>query len=964
MKTAAISDSPTIGIVSTHQSWAQLLAEGINRPGLIVNQISPSQLTQNDCYKIIWLVDPGQTQTQELITTMSLVNKPLLVVFPFVSPALTDPDKTNPAWSNYHLHERQVLADLMKALPSAVFVFIPNLILPAPLQPLFTDLVWLISPLEKGLLFDPDISTTLTGWKEAADSVADLVIRPHLPDRILLSPPQISSDLILKEIQSASIKQNGDHPDILTRPIKLDFAYPPTDRVQPLHTSPRQTLYGFLNQIELPCAVTKPEIPQPTVLAPQSTESPLNSLLTPLPTPLPHSPLNPLPPTRDSVLIPSPISAPTPSPHDFSLSQSLSSIFTHTNAVQQQDYLTKITKTEIKEGKRSGRRKRLFVFGSASVGVALLAIMLFGAFSLNLNLVKNHLVNRFDQSDPSPNWQTRAYPWLTSTLQVQTNIYNALFSNPRLEEAQAVVNSTQLLAQAEQQTQLLQTTGQNLVAAMLGVDDTSEIEPTAQNVALHSRSAYELWSQLQASTAQIDLSDKAEPTDGGQTINQTTTQTDQRLKNLIKLQKLSPVFTKLAQTPKTTVAVLFQNSQELRPTGGFIQAVAILNFERGRLVAYSTHSSYSLDTKISGQVAAPDDIRAILGESNFYFRDSNWDGNFPTSMQKSGWFLDKALNKQIDGIIALNTISLPTLLSAIGPVELPSYNEVITPANVAERLEFHSEIQLTPGSQDYTTTLLDAMLTNIKNLKPDKYPALARAMSDMLDEQGVLIAFDDKDSQQNLTELGWTGALLTPPCPAQFTSPDCFVDTIAQVEANVGINKANYYLEKNQTHYVTLTPSSASHDLTTRYTNTAKSNAWPRGPYKAYVRLYLPEGTTGVEIEFNQTKLAGQSIKTYTEYSKQVWAFSLEVPVNSSRDLRVRYHVPLTSKSANQSDKLSYVLFEQKQPGTGPMPVKTTIQLSDDLSPTLIAPQAEVLNKTIIFHATSQSHLLYGVLAN
>ncbi len=154
----------------------------------------------------------------------------------------------------------------------------------------------------------------------------------------------------------------------------------------------------------------------------------------------------------------------------------------------------------------------------------------------------------------------------------------------------------------------------------------------------------------------------------------------------------------IAQDSKKTYLLLFQNSAELRPTGGFIGSYGLLTFEKGKLLDFNVEDIYSADGQLKGYVEPPAPIKEFLGQNTWYFRDSNWDPDFPISAQRAEWFLKKTTNRSVDGVIAVNLPAVKELLKATGTINLTDYNEEVTADNLFERAEYHSEIDFFPGS--------------------------------------------------------------------------------------------------------------------------------------------------------------------------------------------------------------------------------------------------------------------------
>ncbi|MCD6225716.1 DUF4012 domain-containing protein, partial [bacterium] len=92
--------------------------------------------------------------------------------------------------------------------------------------------------------------------------------------------------------------------------------------------------------------------------------------------------------------------------------------------------------------------------------------------------------------------------------------------------------------------------------------------------------------------------------------------------------------------------VLLQNNMELRPTGGFIGSLAVLQFTDGQLIDFKVNDVYQADGQLKGHVEPPAPIKNILGEGGWYLRDSNWSPDFPVSAQRAAWFYRKETGQE------------------------------------------------------------------------------------------------------------------------------------------------------------------------------------------------------------------------------------------------------------------------------------------------------------------------------
>ena len=112
--------------------------------------------------------------------------------------------------------------------------------------------------------------------------------------------------------------------------------------------------------------------------------------------------------------------------------------------------------------------------------------------------------------------------------------------------------------------------------------------------------------------------------------------------------------------------VLFQNSMELRPTGGFVGSVGKLTMVDGLVADFTIFDVYELDGQLRGHVDPPDPIRTLLSQEHWYLRDSNWDPDFFESGQRAAWFYEKETGQSVDGVISVHRVRLFYPITTIG----------------------------------------------------------------------------------------------------------------------------------------------------------------------------------------------------------------------------------------------------------------------------------------------------------
>lgn len=652
-------------------------------------------------------------------------------------------------------------------------------------------------------------------------------------------------------------------------------------------------------------------------------------------------------------------------PTEKALEEEISRIF-GTERVQKKVEQTKYKVKVKKHSQQKNRYRSVVSFLMAVVlGISLGVLAMWGGFLMTKKLVVENLTtlaeksqNEVPLSDTELQQLSDRGTRLSQVLSFEVEAYRVVFGAESLPEETLVASLSASAPDVYALSSRFREAVTVLTQQFLGQKQGDPQEGLNQ-VMSDSEDAYKKLSVLQNQVK--TYADEVDDQHQAQLLTQFGSKIQEQRKLMatqIQLQQILP--TLLGFNGKKTYAVLLQNNQELRPTGGFLQAIAIVTVDNGLLVDSQVLTVSDLDKAMSGQVAPPPEIQAYLGEKNWMLRDANWDPDFPQTAQQVQWFLQRILGKKVDGVIGVNLYVLQNILKQTGPVSLSEYNETLTEKNFFDRVEFHSEIKLVEsGKRDYLSTVLEKILKSTSATPAEKIQPLLGSLYSSLKNGQAMIFIDQPDKNALLNSLGWGGEITTPQCPSPFSDEPCITDTFYQVEANVGINKANFTLDRHIKHTVNITPTAILHQREMTFTNTSTSNAWPLGPYKAYIRFYVPELSSLQEVRVNGTILAPTAVVVKTDHAKKYFGVSIEVPVGQSRTLTLSYTEPQTSPKP-----FSYVFFEQKQPGTGDDPYTLSVQYPPDFHPAVIAPQAEVKENSVTFTNVRDKNLFMGLKFN
>lgn len=378
----------------------------------------------------------------------------------------------------------------------------------------------------------------------------------------------------------------------------------------------------------------------------------------------------------------------------------------------------------------------------------------------------------------------------------------------------------------------------------------------------------------------------------------------------------------LGKSKRVTYLVLLQNNMELRPTGGFIGSFAIITFEGGRLTDFSVSDVYSADGQLKGHVEPPAPIRVYLGEANWYLRDSNWDPDFPTSAKRAEWFIDKEIGKKVDGVIAIDLSPVKDTLSVIGPIYLTDYDMDITADNLYEKTQAEVHKNFFPGSlkkASFLTALARKIALQLSDLDDRQKLAILKLIYKNIKSRHIQFYFHNNRVQSSISDLGWSGSLIRNNCGG-----DCYADFVALVEANVGVNKANYFVTRDQKLEINISDNWIRRNLTINFKNTANPALGLPANYKSYVRVLVPADSV-IEGNFEVSDVRGL---------KEI-GFLVEVIAGQEKSVSLSWSSPsempkygiLVRKQAgvDESGKLSVVINGELQYNS-PLVTDTWIQ--------------------------------------
>ena len=397
-------------------------------------------------------------------------------------------------------------------------------------------------------------------------------------------------------------------------------------------------------------------------------------------------------------------------------------------------------------------------------------------------------------------------------------------------------------------------------------------------------------------------------------------------KNLLKI---------LGNEKKQRYLVVLQNSDKIRPTGGSIEALILIDIEQGIVKKVAEQNFTFLQNNPIGLVKPPYPLQFI--KPTWQTQDVNWFFDFPTSAKKILQVYKKFnTSKKIDGVISLNT-NLISKFSAV--VELDQTKNFIT---------------------DLFPELLNKILSSQNN--SEQSLKILEILNEALSKKDIMLYFNEQDLQENILKNDWAGEIKSAINKDYLAVVNAYIDGESNKNIKQSINLQTQILDDG-----TIID-------TVKISRIFLENSG-FGKNLDYVKIYVPKGSIILEVDgFAKTplfmsetspkeisvdkdllKIQKQILvdeitntRIAQEFDKTVFSNLIEVEPGKSSTITFKYKLPFKledlktdKKQSGFFDKfmkkfnlidetLSYQLLIQKQSGSKDDVWKYSINLPID----------------------------------
>ena len=435
----------------------------------------------------------------------------------------------------------------------------------------------------------------------------------------------------------------------------------------------------------------------------------------------------------------------------------------------------------------------------------------------------------------------------------------------------------------------------------------------------------------------------------------------------------------LGSTRDKRYLFIFQNNTEMRATGGFIGSFALIDFKNGKIKNLEVPTGGGYDTKggLKKLIAAPKPLQII--SPLWYFWDSNWWPDWPTSAEELMWFYEKSDGPTVDGVISFTPTVFEKILDVLGPIEMPYYNVTLTKENFWETVQkiVEKKPENDPKENNNPKKIIGDLMEKIINEIPEKLNheiliKLLQIMEESLDEKHILAYFIKSEIQEKIKSMGWAG-----------TIKETRRDYLAVINTNIAGGKTDKIIRETIDHKSTvLEDGSIINTVEIKREHPGERKDLFTGVRNVnWMRIYVPKGSELIQAKgfrrpdenyfkdpdedwLKKEKLFNENnaylhetskTKIYEESGKTVFANWSMMDTGETAMIYLKYKLPFKIEFTKHDEKLSdklkeyleiepkelvaYTLLAQKQSGSLGSAINSNLKLAGNFQPVWMYPE-------------------------
>ena len=431
--------------------------------------------------------------------------------------------------------------------------------------------------------------------------------------------------------------------------------------------------------------------------------------------------------------------------------------------------------------------------------------------------------------------------------------------------------------------------------------------------------------------------------------------------------------------------LIFQNSRELRPTGGFIGSIALVDIYKGKISNLEVPGGgvYDVAGQLKEKLIAPKPLWLVNPHWNI--QDANWFFDFPSSARKLNWFFERTGGASVDGIIALTPAVIEDLFDIVGPIDMQEdYGVTVDGNNFVRQAQYWAEVSYDLEEnmpKKFIGDLMPRLLEKVFATDSDSLLQTVGTLHTALVRKDLLLYSFDEAVQEQLSGMKFDGAVLTTDR-----------DYLAVVNTNIGGGKTDHVINELIQHDAKIQSDGSIVNTVsiTRSHSGSTADLWEKVANVSYLRLYVPQGSTLLSTEgfdddpsvrfllpdldaisdtdleaIEKTSLFDEhtGMRITAEAGKTVFGNWVSIDPGEIQTVTIQYMLPFRLNVGglfNRTDKYSLLL--QMQPGAKNVFFQSSVQIPDQYSVAWLPDNVIQEGNQAQYTADVITDLYYGIL--
>lgn len=369
--------------------------------------------------------------------------------------------------------------------------------------------------------------------------------------------------------------------------------------------------------------------------------------------------------------------------------------------------------------------------------------------------------------------------------------------------------------------------------------------------------------------------------------------------------KIFSFFSILYSLESENILVGFQNSAELRPTGGFWGSFAIWQIEKNlqnSQILFETNVYKNTNPLLEKtNVEPPKPLKETWPENPLGFVNANWSFDFEQAAKTLEWYFGQAWQLENSGVIAISSLAVIDLLKLTGPVTAldgtqinsENFTQILSQKIDTEYWQTEENKQI----NEPKTILKEISPQIIQKAKNIPVLTLYRFTKKQLEEGRILCYFSDPAREKLCQKLGISGKLA--PYSKDYLSINNANLNGGKTSLNV-FQSIEYRIDRAEEDNITSLKIRREH----------MANSWPGILNRNFTRIITPLGSQLVSAKLGEEDITNAVEKT-DEMGRTTFGFWFSTSPGETKTAEIQYLLPFSLK-----DNQGYNLVFQKQPGT------------------------------------------------